>query len=82
MLLNPFATMSWLAAQVPGDFSQRAGEIVDKAKENPTLAAILLVIGLLAIVVFFWGIVKQAFKAALFAGVLGAVAWFWYFNVR
>ena len=82
MLHDPIATIAWLAAQVPDGFSQQTGEIVDRARENPTLAGILLVIGLLAIVVFFWGIVKQAFKAALFAGVLGVAAWFWYFNVR
>jgi hypothetical protein len=39
-------------------------------------------IGVLAVVVFVWGIAKQAFKAAFLAAVLGAGAWFWYFNVR
>jgi uncharacterized membrane protein len=82
MLQFPLATIAWLAAQVPEDFSKRAGEIVDQVKENPTLAAILLGIGILAIVVFIWGITKQAFKAAFLAAVLGAGAWFWYFNVR
>lgn len=82
MLRHPLAAAAWLAAQVPGDVSDRAGEIVDQVKENPTLAAILLGIGVLAIVVFVWGIVKQAFKAAFLAAVLGAGAWFWYFDVR
>jgi len=82
MLQYPLSTIAWLAAQLPGDVSERAGEIADQVKENPTLAAILLGIGVLAVVVFVWGIAKQAFKAAFLAAVLGAGAWFWYFNVR
>ncbi len=35
------------------------------------VAAVLLVV--------FW-IVKKLFKLALYAGIAGVIAWFWYFN--
>ncbi len=31
--------------------------------------------------VLFW-IVKKLFKLALYADIVGVVAWFWYFQVR
>ena len=55
---------------------------VETVKAEPLLLAILIGVGVLAVGVFFWGIVKQLFKAAFIAGVLGAAAWIWYFNIR
>jgi len=66
----------------PITIPERAEAIVTTVKENPTLAAILLVVGLLTIALFFWGMMKQMFKAAIFGGVLSAIVWFWYFNIR
>ncbi len=31
------------------------------------------------VLVIFW-IVKKLFKLALYAGIVGVIAWFWYFN--
>ena len=67
--------------RVPDDVRQRADEIVGTVRENPTLAAVLAVIGVLTLVLFLWGIVKQVIKAAIVGGVLSAGAWYWYFNV-
>jgi len=64
--------------QVPEDLNQ----IVETAKAEPLLLAILIGVGVLAGIIFFWGIVKQLFKAAIVAGVLSAGAWYWYFNIR
>jgi hypothetical protein len=74
--------MLHLFAQIPITVPERAEEIVDKVKANPTLLAILIGVGVLTAAVFVWGIMKQAIKAAIFGGVLSAAAWFWYFNVR
>lgn len=71
-----------LFAQVQVTIPERAEEIVNQVKENPTLAAILLGVGLLTLAVFVWGMLKQVIKAAVFGGILSAIAWFWYFNVR
>lgn len=45
--------------------------------ENVPLVAGLAAAGL----VVFW-IVKKLFKLALYAGIAGVIAWFWYFNIR
>lgn len=55
-------------------------EFLDVASNNPLFTAILVIVGLLAIVGFFWGVAKSAFKAAFFFGVIAAGAWFWFFN--
>jgi hypothetical protein len=31
---------------------------------------------------FVWGIMKHAIKAAIIGGILSVGAWFWYFNIR
>lgn len=80
MLRYPLVTLIWLAAQLPD--SERTDEIIDKVKDNPTLAAILAGVGVLTAVLFVWGLAKQAFKAAFIGAALSAGAWYWYFNVR
>ena len=41
-----------------------------------------LVIGVAAALLVGWWLIKKLFKLALFAGIVGAAAWFWYFNIR
>lgn len=67
---------------IPEDVRDRADEIIDTVKADPTLLAILVVVGLLTFGIFVWGITKQVFKAAIFAGLASAGIWYWYFNVR
>ena len=67
---------------VPEDVRERADEIIDTVKADPTLQAVLVVVGVLTLGIFLWGITKQVFKAALFAGLASAGIWYWYFNIR
>jgi hypothetical protein len=71
-----------LLDRVPEGLREQAGQIVEEVKANPTLAAILIGVGVLTALLFVWGIVKQFFKAAIFAGLASAGAWYWYFNIR
>lgn len=64
--------------QVPGN----AQQVVDQVKANPVLLGLLVIVGIVTAFIFFWGIAKQAFKAAIFGGVLSFAAWYWYFNIR
>jgi hypothetical protein len=57
-------------------------QIVEAAKADPALLAVLIGVGVITAGVFVWGIAKQVFKAALVAGLLSAAVWFWYFNIR
>jgi hypothetical protein len=67
---------------IPEDVRVRADEIIETVKADPTLLAILVVVGVLTLGIFLWGITKQVFKAALFAGLASAGTWYWYFNIR
>lgn len=69
-------------AQIPITIPENAGEIVDRVKADPVLAAFLIGVGLLTAAIFVWGIMKQAIKAAIFAGLASVGVWYWYFNVR
>jgi hypothetical protein len=71
-----------LVDRVPEGVREQAAQIVEDVKANPTLAAILIGVGVLTALLFVWGIVKQFFKAAIFAGLASAGAWYWYFNIR
>jgi hypothetical protein len=55
-------------------------QFLDVASNNPLFTAILVIVGLLAIVGFFYGVAKSAFKAAFFFGVIAAGSWYWFFN--
>ena len=50
--------------------------LIKFASDNPALAIIFAIIGVLAILGFLFSIFKSAIKQAVFWGVLAAVAWF------
>ena len=54
--------------------------LVEFATGNPGFAAFLAVVGVIAVIGFVWGIAKSAIKAVLFFGVVGAAAWFLFFQ--
>ena len=67
---------------IPEDVRDRADEIIETVKADPALLAILIGVGVLTIGIFIWGVMRQAFKAALFAGLASAGVWYWYFNIK
>ena len=71
-----------LLAQIQVTVPERAEEIVDQVKANPTLLAMLIGVGIVTAFVFAWGVVKQVFKAAAFGGALSVAAWVWYFSAK
>jgi hypothetical protein len=71
-----------MQVEVPEDIQERASQIIDTVKADPTLLAILVIVGILTAAIFVWGMVRQVFKAALFAGLASAGIWYWYFNIR
>ena len=68
--------------QLPEGVADRIPDgLLESASANPVLSVILIGIGVLAVAIFLYGIVKSAFKAAFFAAVVGGAAWYWYFNI-
>ena len=61
---------------------EQIGDVVEAAKADPVLAGALIVVGVATMALFVWGMTKQVFKAAIFAGLASAGVWYWYFNVR
>lgn len=70
-----------LKDQIPDSVLDRIpDEFLDFASGNPALTAVLAVVGVIAVLGFFWGVTKSAFKAAFFFAVVAAGAWFWFFS--
>lgn len=61
---------------------EQVGEVIEAAKADPALAAALIAAGVATLAFFVWGMTKQLFKAALFAGLASAGIWYWYFNIK
>ena len=64
------------------ELKEKGQELLETAKANPALLKILIVIGVFTAVLFFWGVARQALKAAVIGGLLSVGAWYWYFNIR
>jgi hypothetical protein len=71
-----------IVERVPEDVRDRVEEIAETVEANPTLAAILIGVGVITALIFLWGVFKQAFKAAIVGAILSAGAWYWYFNIQ
>ena len=56
-------------------------ETIDEAR-NVFLENTTLIVALGATALVGWWIFKKIFKLALYAGIVGLAAWFWYFNIR
>ena len=59
----------------------QVSETIDDAR-NVFLENTTLIVALGATALVGWWIFKKIFKLALYAGIVGLAAWFWYFNIR
>ncbi len=71
-----------LLDQLPGEVKEKAEQVLEQVRANPTLMWILVGVGALTALVFVIGVIKHAFKAAILAALLSVGAWYWYFNIR
>jgi hypothetical protein len=76
--------------KIPDDvFNSLPGSIQDKipdglleaASAHPLFTKVLLVIGILAVLGFIFGVVKSAVKWMLYSAILGVAAWYWFFQM-
>lgn len=54
--------------------------LLDAASSNPVFTKVLLVIGVLAVVGFIFGVIKSAVKWMIYSAVLGVGAWYFFFQ--
>ena len=71
-----------LAQAVTPTLPEQGEEIIQQINSNPQLKWTLIGIGAFCALVFVFGIIKHAFKAAILFAVLSVAAWIWYFNIR
>jgi hypothetical protein len=57
---------------------QVSDSLDDAASSNPSLTAVVVIIGLLAVAGAIWGAIKGFLKVAIGLGLIAAVVW-WYF---
>jgi len=63
-----------IADQIPSS-------LVGAASANPGLTAVIVIIGVLAVLGAIWGAIKGFLKVAIGLGIVAAVVW-WYFLAR
>jgi hypothetical protein len=70
-----------LKDQIPDAVLDRIpDQFLDFASSNPLFTAVLVIVGIVAGIGFFWGVTRSAFKAAFFFGVVAVGAWFLFFS--
>lgn len=59
-------------------------QVTDTINEarNVALENTTLLTAIAATVLVGWWMFKKLFKLAIYAGVVGVAAWYWYFNIR
>jgi hypothetical protein len=54
--------------------------LLEAASSNPAFTKVLLAIAVLAVAGFVFGVVKSAVKWMLYSAILGAAAWYFFFQ--
>jgi len=54
--------------------------LFDRISSSSTLTKVLLVVGVLALIGFIFGIVKSAVKWMFISAIIGVAAWFFFFQ--
>ncbi len=66
---------------LPGAVQDRIPEgLLEAASSNPAFTRVLLVIGIIAVIGFVWGVVKSAVKWMIYSAILGVGAWYLFFQ--
>jgi hypothetical protein len=77
-MLNLLFQTGELIDQLPEEIQQG----IETVKANPVLMWTLVGVGALTALIFVFGVIKHAIKAAVIGAVLSTAAWIWYFNIR
>ena len=71
-----------VVSELPQSIQDRIPEgLLEVASSNPTFTRVLLIIGILAVVGFVFGVIKSAVKWMLYSAILGVVAWYFFFQM-
>ena len=71
-----------VVSELPQSIQDRIPEgLLEAASSNPTFTRILLIIGILAVIGFIFGVIKSAVKWMLYSAILGVAAWYFFFQM-
>ncbi len=71
-----------VVSDLPASIQDKIPEgLLEAASSNPTFTKVLLVIGVLAIIGFIFGVIKSAVKWMLYSAILGVAAWYFFFQM-
>ncbi len=70
-----------VVSELPQSIQDRIPEgLLEAASSNPAFTRVLLIIGILAVIGFVFGVVKSAVKWMLYSAILGVAAWYFFFQ--
>ena len=71
-----------VVAELPQSVQDKIPEgLLEAASSNPTLTKVLLVIGVLAVIGFIFGVIRSAVKWMLYSAIVGVAAWYFFFQM-
>ena len=66
---------------LPGAVQDRIPEgLLEAASSNPAFTRVLLIIGVLAVIGFIFGVIKSAIKWMIYSAIVGVAAWYFFFQ--
>ncbi len=70
-----------VVAELPQSIQDKIPEgLLEAAASNPAFTRILLVIGILAVIAFIFGVIRSAVKWMLYSAIVGVAAWYFFFQ--
>ena len=70
-----------VVSELPQSIQDKIPEgLFEAAAANPALTRVLLIIGILAVIGFVFGVIKSAVKWMLYSAIVGVAAWYFFFQ--
>ena len=70
-----------VVSELPASIQDKIPEgLLEAASTNSAFTKVLLVIGVLAVIGFVFGVVKSAVKWMIYSAILGVAAWYFFFQ--
>ncbi len=70
-----------VVSELPQSIQDKIPEgLLEAAASNPAFTRVLLVIGILAVIGFIFGVIKSAVKWMLYSAIVGVAAWYFFFQ--
>ena len=70
-----------VVSELPASIQDKIPDgLLEAASSSSTFTKVLLVIGVLAVIGFIFGVIKSAVKWMMFSAIIGVAAWYFFFQ--